>query len=456
LAKWELLCIPLFLALLVAMPNANGEAYWGNLKVDIEKSDRIPGENSDVIRVRAGFTNNDREEITIYYMYVVLDDSKHRQFSHSNYFDLQDKGHDISEKYCPWEFDIQLNPGITEEGNFCFEVPKENVEFTFHIYESSIDWCKAPSYGSCQEKTIRLNVPPPAPQKEVPKPQPPSIPEIKPEPKPKTTIQPKPEPVLKEETPKQVPEWIKNNAKWWSVGQIDDTTFVNGIQYLIKERIISVTINTGITQQSSENIPSWVKNNAKWWSEGQITEEDFLKGIEYMIEQGIIKIPQMESPIDQNTQIQSSVPKTTQKSSLSYPKITKRYDGNAALEKFEELGSFYRSLTSSQRSELALRSVPQSEFVIVVSFPDGKEFNLVFMEGNYEMTEISGSIITVIPFDCSRNVEYIYSVVAQKDVASGEINLFVFKNGVVIGHETSNKPYGMATAAGQCDEPNVL
>ena len=38
----------------------------------------------------------------------------------------------------------------------------------------------------------------------------------------------------------RVPEWIKNNAGWWATGQIDDNTFVSGIQYLIKTGIIVV------------------------------------------------------------------------------------------------------------------------------------------------------------------------------------------------------------------------
>jgi len=169
LVRWVILCIPFFLALLVIIPNANGEAYWGNLKVDIEKSDRISGEKTDVIRIRAEFTNNDREPITIYYSNIVLDDSKHREFSSSIYYQLRDKGHDVTERMCPLEFSIDINPGISEEGNFCFEVPKENVEFTFHIYEMYLDWCKDPPYGGCQEKTVKINVAPPAPQREEPK-----------------------------------------------------------------------------------------------------------------------------------------------------------------------------------------------------------------------------------------------------------------------------------------------
>jgi len=37
-----------------------------------------------------------------------------------------------------------------------------------------------------------------------------------------------------------VPEWIKNNAGWWSAGQIDDHTFVLGIEYLVENGIIIV------------------------------------------------------------------------------------------------------------------------------------------------------------------------------------------------------------------------
>ena len=37
-----------------------------------------------------------------------------------------------------------------------------------------------------------------------------------------------------------IPAWIKNNAGWWADGQIDDNSFVSGIQYLIKVGIIIV------------------------------------------------------------------------------------------------------------------------------------------------------------------------------------------------------------------------
>jgi hypothetical protein len=41
----------------------------------------------------------------------------------------------------------------------------------------------------------------------------------------------------------------------------------------------------------SSNIPDWVKNNAAWWADGQIGESDFLNGMQYLVSQGILEIP---------------------------------------------------------------------------------------------------------------------------------------------------------------------
>jgi hypothetical protein len=86
-----------------------------------------------------------------------------------------------------------------------------------------------------------------------------------------------------------IPEWIRSNAGWWAEGQIDDGTFIQGIEYLIKNDIILIPK----TQQASSNtheIPDWVKNNAGWWADGLISEDDFVNGIKYLVEHGIIKV----------------------------------------------------------------------------------------------------------------------------------------------------------------------
>ena len=43
----------------------------------------------------------------------------------------------------------------------------------------------------------------------------------------------------------------------------------------------------------SEGIPEWVKNNASWWSERQISQTEFTNGLEFLINEGIIYIPQL-------------------------------------------------------------------------------------------------------------------------------------------------------------------
>jgi len=93
----------------------------------------------------------------------------------------------------------------------------------------------------------------------------------------------------------EIPEWIKNNAGWWSDGQIDDNTFVQGIQYLIENDIIRIPSSDVSVSGSSSQIPSWVKNNAGWWAQGVVSDSDFVSGIQWLINNGIIIIPEGSS-----------------------------------------------------------------------------------------------------------------------------------------------------------------
>ena len=87
-----------------------------------------------------------------------------------------------------------------------------------------------------------------------------------------------------------IPSWIKNNAKWWVDGQIDDEAFIQGIQFLIKEGTINISSDVTSDSKSDGNIPLWVRNNASWWAEGVISEDDFVNGIEFLVTQGIIQV----------------------------------------------------------------------------------------------------------------------------------------------------------------------
>jgi len=39
----------------------------------------------------------------------------------------------------------------------------------------------------------------------------------------------------------KIPDWVKTNAGWWADGQIDDNSFVLGIQFLIKEGMMRIS-----------------------------------------------------------------------------------------------------------------------------------------------------------------------------------------------------------------------
>ena len=86
-----------------------------------------------------------------------------------------------------------------------------------------------------------------------------------------------------------IPEWIKNNVKWWADDQIDDQAFISGIEFLISEGVIDVPI-TEKTVSSTNEIPTWVRTNANWWADGIISDSDFVKGIEYLVNNGIIQV----------------------------------------------------------------------------------------------------------------------------------------------------------------------
>lgn len=89
---------------------------------------------------------------------------------------------------------------------------------------------------------------------------------------------------------KKIPSWIKNNVQWWSENKIDDDSFIQGMQFLIKEKIMDVTATPTKTIPSNNDIPSWVRNNAKWWVSDQISERDFISGIEFLVQNKIINV----------------------------------------------------------------------------------------------------------------------------------------------------------------------
>ena len=86
-----------------------------------------------------------------------------------------------------------------------------------------------------------------------------------------------------------VPNWVKDVAGFWYADDIDDASFLQGIQYLIQNDVIVVPV-TESESEGGGTVPAWVKNNAGWWSQGAITDADFVNGIQFLIKDGLIQI----------------------------------------------------------------------------------------------------------------------------------------------------------------------
>ena len=87
-----------------------------------------------------------------------------------------------------------------------------------------------------------------------------------------------------------IPVWIKTHAGWWAGGQINDSTYLLGIQYLIKESIMVIPSTETSESSGSQEVPVWIKNNAGWWASGQIDDITYVSGIQYLVKVGIIKV----------------------------------------------------------------------------------------------------------------------------------------------------------------------
>ena len=90
--------------------------------------------------------------------------------------------------------------------------------------------------------------------------------------------------------PVSVPDWIKNNAEWWAIGEISDSDFVFGVEFMVENDIIMVSNISSSSNVSSEEIPIWIRNSAHWWSQDLISEDEFVNSLKFLIQEKIIII----------------------------------------------------------------------------------------------------------------------------------------------------------------------
>ncbi len=107
-----------------------------------------------------------------------------------------------------------------------------------------------------------------------------------------------------------IPDWVRNNAKWWSNDTISDSEFVKGIQFLIDEKIVVIPKYDQRVNLSSVAIPSWIKFNAGWWADGMISDREFTKGLEFLIKSEIIRFDSKNN-LPTSSKIIETIPATS-------------------------------------------------------------------------------------------------------------------------------------------------
>ena len=90
--------------------------------------------------------------------------------------------------------------------------------------------------------------------------------------------------------PVPMPDWIRNNAEWWAIGEITDSDFVSGIEFMLENNIIVISNIPSSGNVSTEDIPIWVRNNAHWWSQDLISEDEFVNSLKFLIQEKVIII----------------------------------------------------------------------------------------------------------------------------------------------------------------------
>jgi len=87
-----------------------------------------------------------------------------------------------------------------------------------------------------------------------------------------------------------IPNWIKQIAEFWIADEIDDDSFVQVIEYLVQQDIITIPYAEAPEGGAAVSIPSWIKTTAEFWVKGNTSDDEFAIGLEWLINNGIITV----------------------------------------------------------------------------------------------------------------------------------------------------------------------
>ena len=96
----------------------------------------------------------------------------------------------------------------------------------------------------------------------------------------------------------KIPEWVKDIANWWSIGNISDEKFTESMGYMIKNKIVIVPENKKFENTNELKMISFVRNNFSQWSQDDIPNEEFYKNTNWLIENNFINVEKTVEEIE--------------------------------------------------------------------------------------------------------------------------------------------------------------
>ena len=173
-----------------------------------------------------------------------------------------------------------------------------------------------------------------------------------------------------------VPQWIKHDALWWAQGEISDDDFINGMRWLVENRILPVT--DLVEEFDVQSVPDSVKKIAYAWSQNGISDSEFIRGVEYLIKNGIIELnDNFVSQVTKERLDQVSVQNDTKKAVVIIPVFT------ASAYSKDMFYAYYGGLCNT--SCLTTTINPQIQLGYTES---GKAVNILKSLGYHTLTDI--------------------------------------------------------------------
>ena len=110
-----------------------------------------------------------------------------------------------------------------------------------------------------------------------------------------------------EENTGVIPDWFKQNAKWWRDGQISDIDIINAIENLISTG--TIPLDSFVNELSEDGgsslievtgertIPHYNKELFGWWADGLVPDSDITNSLGFLISEGIIYSEKIQKEI---------------------------------------------------------------------------------------------------------------------------------------------------------------